>query len=56
MNKKIREMIYTKYNGHCAYCGMELEIKDMQVDHIIPQRLGGGDDTGNLNPSCRLCN
>jgi 5-methylcytosine-specific restriction endonuclease McrA len=32
-----RLQIYEKYNGHCAYCGDKLHIKDMQVDHIIPQ-------------------
>ena len=34
IQKKIREKVYQKYNGHCAYCGCELEYKDMQVDHI----------------------
>ena len=31
--KATREAVYRKYNGHCAYCGCELEYKDMQVDH-----------------------
>ena len=33
-----REKIYAKYNGKCAYCGCDMTIKQMQVDHIIPQR------------------
>lgn len=32
--KKVRELVYKKYGGHCAYCGCKLEYKDMQVDHI----------------------
>lgn len=32
-----REKIHSKYNGRCAYCGAEIHLKDMQVDHIIPQ-------------------
>lgn len=32
--KKIREQVYEKYNGHCAYCGRKLTLKEMQVDHI----------------------
>jgi 5-methylcytosine-specific restriction endonuclease McrA len=36
-NKTIREQIHQKYDGHCAYCGEEIKIKEMQVDHIIPQ-------------------
>lgn len=35
--KKQRQTVYEKYNGHCAYCGKRIEIKDMQIDHIIPQ-------------------
>lgn len=51
-----RQKVYDKYNGHCAYCGKAIKIKDMQVDHILPKRNGGTDDIANLNPSCRLCN
>jgi hypothetical protein len=34
--KKVREAVYNKYGGHCAYCGKKIEYKDMQVDHLIP--------------------
>ena len=51
-----RQQVYNKYNGHCAYCGRQIEYKDMQVDHITSKRNGGTDDISNLNPSCRLCN
>lgn len=34
----VREEVYSKYNGHCAYCGCRLEYKDMQVDHIDSRR------------------
>lgn len=67
-NGFIRQAVYSKYNGHCAYCGCEIDYKDMQVDHIKPKcrgnetmaekRLGGvGEDSiENYNPSCRMCN
>lgn len=32
----MRQKVYDKYHGHCAYCGKEIKIGDMQVDHIIP--------------------
>ena len=51
-----REQVWHKYNGHCAYCGHEITLKDMQVDHIIPKLKGGTDDMDNLNPACRMCN
>ena len=68
MTKKQREAVYSKYNGHCAYCGREIEYKDMQVDHLIPQRratakAGRGrlpveeiEPEENYMPSCRSCN
>jgi 5-methylcytosine-specific restriction endonuclease McrA len=56
MTKQIREQVYQKYNGRCAYCGHEITLKEMQVDHIVPQRLGGADSLENYNPSCRICN
>lgn len=36
LSKAIRQQVYQKYNGHCAYCGKEIKITEMQVDHIIP--------------------
>lgn len=35
ISKKMRQLVYEKYNGHCAYCGKEIEMKDMQVDHVV---------------------
>lgn len=62
ITKGERLQVYNKYGGHCAYCGKEIAFKDMQVDHIEPQRLywgcekGQADRIDNLNPSCRRCN
>jgi len=51
-----RQAVHNKYNGHCAYCEKEIDIKDMQVDHAVPKVNGGTDDFSNLMPSCRRCN
>lgn len=32
--KKVRQEVYNKYNGHCAYCGREIKYNEMQVDHM----------------------
>ena len=32
-----RVEIHKKYNGRCAYCGKQIEINKMQIDHIIPK-------------------
>ena len=51
-----RAEVYHKYNGHCAYCGCDITLKTMQIDHIHPKYLGGEDKIENYNPSCRSCN
>ncbi len=66
MESKInRAEVHAKFNGHCAYCGCEIAIKDMQVDHIHPKAKAHwmkNDETfslnhiNNLNPACRVCN
>ena len=33
--KEQRQVIFNKYNGHCAYCGCELE-KGWHVDELLP--------------------
>lgn len=55
--KPVRIKVYEKYNRHCAYCGCELELKDMQVDHIESVYwYNGANDIENYNPACRMCN
>lgn len=61
-NKKIRETIYQKYDGKCAYCGDDLTGK-FTIDHITPKRRKdpkhpnkGKDTIDNYNPCCYSCN
>lgn len=52
-----RLSVYNKCGGRCGYCGREITIKDMQVDHITPKAWQGGtDEPSNLMPTCRGCN
>lgn len=58
-SKNIRAKVYRKYDGHCAYCGREILLSEMQIDHFIPKRgwnEKGSDNIENLMPSCRMCN
>jgi 5-methylcytosine-specific restriction endonuclease McrA len=59
----LREDVYRKCGGKCGYCGSDITVKSMQVDHIIPreyhieERYGCHvNDMRNLMPSCRYCN
>jgi len=65
MNKKhIRESIFKKYDGRCAYCGEELQ-KGWHIDYIEPVIRGlktgkhenpENHSIENMNPSCIPCN
>lgn len=64
-SKKTREIVHSKYDGHCAYCGSEITLRKMEIDHIIPKyHIEEGyakvdydkDDIINLNPACKSCN
>lgn len=63
ISKLKRAAVYDKYEGHCAYCGREITIKQMQVDHRVPKfsfemrdDIDMPDHITNLEPSCAHCN
>ena len=61
-----RQQVLNKFKCRCAYCGDYIDLKSMQVDHLIPQRNVGSSyhketkedvhSENNLMPSCRSCN
>ena len=64
LTKTEREAVYALCGGRCAYCGALIELKDMQVDHVLPmefcdayQAIGVDlDSKDNYLPACRSCN
>ena len=61
----MRNKVHQKYDGRCAYCGSEITLKQMHVDHKKPIWRGnptvnpsyrGTNDIDNLMPACRPCN
>lgn len=50
--------VYNKYNGHCAYCGVDIDLCNMQIDHIKPKASGDPsvNEIENFNPACPICN
>lgn len=64
LTKAERKVVYDKCAGHCAYCGCEIAMKQMQADHVIPMELYDAyktqgidiDDIENMLPACRSCN
>jgi 5-methylcytosine-specific restriction endonuclease McrA len=62
LTKTQRLLLLDKYSGHCAYCGKEIALKEMQADHIEPIFRGwmdgevvkGEDSIKNMNPLVAL--
>lgn len=51
-----KETIFNKLDGHCAYCGKNISLKKVTMDHVIPKSLGGSNTIDNLLPACKVCN
>ena len=59
-----RQAIYSKTDGHCAYCGKPIALNKMQVDHVMPVKFyasykAKGIDVNcidNMMPACKSCN
>lgn len=64
INASMRKAVYEKYDGHCAYCGVQITQRQMQIDHMESVYVCGlhgiEDDVvesiDNYMPSCRQCN
>ena len=62
-NKERRQIIFNKYDGKCAYCGVDLK-KGWHVDELLPIRRNPDGSCllperihiDNQMPSCPSCN
>ena len=60
LNSRTRRTLYTKQKGKCYHCNRPFivnEILDAKVDthHIIPKKLGGGNEINNLSLVHETC-
>jgi hypothetical protein len=56
VSKRLRYEILRRDNHACRYCGATAPDAKLNVDHVIPQSLGGSDKPDNLVTSCADCN
>ena len=56
LTKKERIMIYSKTDGRCHVCGMEILLNEFQADHVISHIHGGSHKVDNYLPACFICN
>ena len=48
--------LYGKQEGYCNGCGVHFEMRNLEVDHIIAENVGGTDHIENLQLLCGNCN
>tara|TARA_X000001388_G_scaffold54166_1_gene39747 strand:+ start:423 stop:1082 length:660 start_codon:yes stop_codon:yes gene_type:complete len=49
--------ICNKFNNQCAYCGRIFDnIKEIEIEHVIPISKKGSHSVNNIVPSCKKCN
>ena len=58
IQKALREQITLDARNRCGYCLTSARItgSPMEIDHIVPESLGGSTERENLWLSCSLCN
>ena len=54
--KDIKHELFGKQEGLCSGCKIMFNYANFEVDHIVPQSKGGGDNIENLQLLCSSCN
>jgi 5-methylcytosine-specific restriction endonuclease McrA len=52
----VKECLYKKQDGLCNACKTKFDIRNLEIDHIIPKAKGGGDYYENYQLLCGSCN
>lgn len=47
--------LFLRHKGICHCCGVKIENKPWDVDHVIPLAMGGKDTEENWRPAHRSC-
>ncbi|RZO90855.1 MAG: hypothetical protein EVA56_03075 [alpha proteobacterium HIMB114] len=56
ITKNVRDKIYEIQKAKCNACSAEMELRNLELDHIIPRAKGGGDYFENFQLLCSSCN
>lgn len=55
-NRSKKSKLLELYGSRCFYCGTELPIESLDIEHVIPRISGGNNNIENLRLSCTKCN
>jgi hypothetical protein len=59
MDAAARQHVRDRAGNRCEYCGLRQEhspLASLQIEHIIPKKHGGSDESDNLALACIDCN
>lgn len=56
IGKRLRFEILRRDGFKCRYCGTTADERELRVDHVIPETLGGTTEPSNLATACDPCN
>jgi hypothetical protein len=56
ISKKLRFEVFKRDSFACVYCGQSAPTVILQIDHLRPVAIGGGNDILNLATACADCN
>lgn len=54
--RNLRISVIQRDGQRCVYCGVDLELNEIHLDHVIPEANGGPTNYQNLQVTCRKCN
>lgn len=53
--RKVKAQAILRANGCCEECGAKLKVGEAEVDHVLPDALGGEPILSNARVLCRVC-
>ena len=54
-SRKVKAQAILRANGCCEACGGKLKVGEAEVDHVLPDALGGEPVLENARVLCRVC-
>ena len=51
-----KRLLFDYQQGKCVYCGNEYLYSELEIEHMIPKKLGGSDNLRNCQLACKICN
>lgn len=56
LSRTKRKLKGGKRSALCHWCGREFGVKELTMDHLVPQCIGGSHEEANIVLSCQPCN